>query len=319
VTRESRVRVAAVAILCGLWCVCLYRAATQSFVHDEAWTWELYLSQPLSDTFHHFSASNHFLNTLLMRFCMDIFGLSELSLRLPTLAGAALFFWATYRIARRAFDSDFIMLLAIGAIALNPLTLDFMVAARGYGLGLGLLMWAFSEMLEALASRRSPRNASLALIGTALTLSATATLIFALPAMLLGILFLALQAREMRGSAWLALLVPAAMVGALFAASYPFNPFDPAQRADFYYGAHTAMESARDLAASALQHGGPLQSLSLRPWSLPSAFGWAFENVIPCSSWPRVAPPVVPFYSSRRMLPLGCSTRWTGPEFISLR
>lgn len=284
-TRGSRIRAATATFLAVLWCICFYRAATQSFVHDEAWTWELYLSRPLSVTFHQFSASNHFLNTLLMRVCMDAFGMSELALRLPTLAGAALFFWAVYRLTRRAFASGPTMLLAAAVVALNPLTLDFMVAARGYGLGLALLTWAFSEMLKVLVSRRPPRKTSLALIGMALALSVTATLIFALPAMLLGILFLALKARDIHGSAWVALLIPGASIALLFAALYPFNPFDPAQRADFYYGAHTAVESARNLAASALQHGGPLQSLRIMNGLCDAAAFIAAPMILAAGFW----------------------------------
>src|SRR5947209_6902870 len=87
----------------ALWLVCLYRAITQSIVHDEALTYQLYLAAPFGEMFHTYSANHHFLNTLLMYLSVSVFGLSEWSMRLPALAGAALYFAAVYRLARRAF------------------------------------------------------------------------------------------------------------------------------------------------------------------------------------------------------------------------
>ena len=65
-------------------------------------------------------------------------------MRLPALAGAALYFAACYQLARFAFGDSFSMLLALLLLSLNPLVLDFMVAARGYGQALGLLMFAMA-------------------------------------------------------------------------------------------------------------------------------------------------------------------------------
>jgi hypothetical protein len=94
------IRIAARVLLAALFTVCVYRAVTQSITHDEALTWELYLAGPASAIFHHFDANHHFLNTVLTRISAAVFGISELSLRLPALAGAALYFAAVERLAR---------------------------------------------------------------------------------------------------------------------------------------------------------------------------------------------------------------------------
>src|SRR5712692_9648273 len=136
------------AYLAALWLVCLYRAVTQSIVHDEALTYQLYLAGPAARIFDSFSANHHFLNTILMRMSVGLLGLSEWSMRLPALAGAALYFAAAYRISVREFRGTLASLLTAALLTLNPMVLDFMVAARGYGMGLALLTWAFAVLLS---------------------------------------------------------------------------------------------------------------------------------------------------------------------------
>src|SRR5947209_5244894 len=105
--------------LIALWLVCLYRAVTQSIVHDEALTWELYLAGPVGDIFTVFDANHHFLNTLLMRASTGVLGLSEFSMRLPALCAAALYFAAVYRIARRATKKEIWIVVAVAALTIN--------------------------------------------------------------------------------------------------------------------------------------------------------------------------------------------------------
>src|ERR1700676_4169308 len=91
--------VAIKAFLALVWLGCLYRAITQSIVHDEALTYRLFIDAPYRQIFQLFSANHHFLNTLLMKLSVSIFGVSEWSMRLPALAGAALYFAAGYGIS----------------------------------------------------------------------------------------------------------------------------------------------------------------------------------------------------------------------------
>src|SRR5437764_3126749 len=122
------------AWLAAIWLVCLYRAITQSIVHDEALTYGFYLGAPVSQLFQYFSPNHHFLNTLLMKLSVSIFGISEWSMRLPALAGAALYLAAVYRLCARDFRGNAASFLAAALLTLNPFILDFMVAARGYGM-----------------------------------------------------------------------------------------------------------------------------------------------------------------------------------------
>ncbi|MBV8841826.1 MAG: glycosyltransferase family 39 protein [Bryobacterales bacterium] len=174
-------RRAAHALLAILFAVCVYRAFTQSLVHDEALTNELYVLGPLNDVFHSYTANHHFLNSILMRISAAIFGDSEWALRLPALGGAVLYFIAIYRLALTAFGESIFFFVAIALLSLNPFVLDFMVAARGYGMALAFLMFALAVLLEMFEFKPTSRQ-KIAWAGACVALSPAANLIFLLPA-----------------------------------------------------------------------------------------------------------------------------------------
>ncbi|HKW98783.1 MAG TPA: glycosyltransferase family 39 protein [Bryobacteraceae bacterium] len=288
-------RFVAQALLACLFAVCVYRAFTQSIVFDEALTWQLYIAGPIENIFHYFDANHHFLNTVLMRLSTGLFGVSEWSLRLPALAGAALYFTACYRLARAAFGDGFSMLLAVAVVTLNPFVLDFMVAARGYGLALALWMYAAAILLDAF-SRRAFLPKQMATAGAAVALSVTANLVFILPAAALAgtALYLirrggsiaaaeapqkipqppprtrsartkkksaaALSPRKSGFPRWAGFVLPIALIGLLF---FNLAPFESMRSKDFYTGAASISQSLRSLAASSLAHSGPLRN---QPW-----------------------------------------------------
>jgi hypothetical protein len=147
---------AAGAILVFCFALNCYRAAKQSFVHDESLYFQMYIDAPLSTVFQPYPMRNgsdiqyyadpHFLFTLLMRLSSAVFGNSELSLRLASVLAGGLFFVSVYRLCRLAFRGAWLFLLAVLITAGNPLVLDFMVAARGYGTALGLFTYALLQV-----------------------------------------------------------------------------------------------------------------------------------------------------------------------------
>lgn len=183
------VQIISTAVPTVLWCVLFWRAATQSLAHDEALTWQLYLTTPFSTIFQHYNPNNHLLATLLMRVSAAVFGFSELALRLPSLAAAILYFVAVRRLALRWFGLTPPALLAILLLSVHPLLLDFFVAARGYGLATACFLYGFANLLE-YAESSSPRAKLLhrAAAGLALAVAAQLTLLFA--SLVTAVLFL---------------------------------------------------------------------------------------------------------------------------------
>ena len=77
-------------LLCAVLAICIYRASTQSFTIDEAFTFLHFVNVPMSDALAEYSANNHILQTLMMRVCRYFLGRSEIVLRIPNLIGCAL-------------------------------------------------------------------------------------------------------------------------------------------------------------------------------------------------------------------------------------
>jgi hypothetical protein len=184
-------------LLCAVFLLCLYRAATQSFTIDESFTFLHYVNVSFSQAISEYSANNHVLQSLLMRVFRRLLGRSELVMRLPTLIGCVLYLTAIYGITAASIRNGWLRLLALAVMTLNPLVLDLLVAARGYALALGLSWWAlylaWSDLLE-------PKPRRLWLAGVCAGLAVTANLIFVIPLAAFGLMLVPLYAR--RGRFW---------------------------------------------------------------------------------------------------------------------
>jgi hypothetical protein len=211
-------RIAAKALLAALFVLNVYRAATQSLVHDEAFTWQAYLSGPVSEIFTRWDANLHFLSTLLMRVSTRLFGFSELALRLPSVLADAWYFVSVYRLAQERR-----LLLGVALAALNPLVLDFLVAARGYGLALACLMYGL------LCCERSRFVRASAAFG----FGVMANLTIAVPVAVIAAIY---------WKHWRQLVPPMAAILILFVA---ISPVRHARQSSFYYGAATLRKAFR--------------------------------------------------------------------------
>ncbi len=76
-----------------------------------------------------------------MRLFTMIFGAYHLTVRLPALIGAALYFSASWRIATSLTERAWVQWVLLACFCFNPLLFDYLVAARGYSLALGFFAW----------------------------------------------------------------------------------------------------------------------------------------------------------------------------------
>lgn len=224
----------ALALLSFLFVTNVYRAATQSITIDEAFTYHQHITPARFWSFPHYTANNHVVNTVLAKFTTSLFGLSELSLRLPSLAGGLLYFAGLWRLGRILFGPSPWFLLFIAVNSLNPFILDFLSVARGYGMGLGFLVWALAFLMEGHAART----------GLALGLAVASQLTYAVPAAAMGAVFLA---RHSFRSAW-----RLAGTAALTAASILAWPMREARPEHFYVGEASPWQPLRMLGETAL-------------------------------------------------------------------
>ena len=178
--------------LAALLAVNLYRAMTQSVTPGEAWNYDRFIGPTWQEALAHFDVNNHVLNTLLVRLSTSQFHLTELSLRLPSLLAGVFYLWVVFRMARRCFGDGLLFLAVVGLLTLNPVVVDALSEARGYGMALACWMWALELLLESVESF-SPQKLKLAAV--CLGLSVAATLAFAAPALALLVVFLAVANR----------------------------------------------------------------------------------------------------------------------------
>jgi hypothetical protein len=175
---------AALALLVVLFAVNVYRAATQDVTPAEAWNYDRFIGPGWQESLRHYDANNHFLNTLLARISTRNLRLTELTLRLPGLLGGLLYCLAIWRLCRRLFKWGWAFPAAVAVMTLNPVVVDALSEARGYGMAMALWLWALELMLECL-EEFSARKLNLAAM--CLALSVAACLGFIVPALgLLG-------------------------------------------------------------------------------------------------------------------------------------
>ena len=265
-------KTASKALLAALFVLNVYRAATQSLVHDEAFTWQLYLNGPISAIFTQYDANHHFLATLLMRLSTRLFGFSELALRLASLLAGGWYFITIFRLAVLAFGEGWRLLLAVALAALNPLVLDFLVAARGYGIALACLMYGLYSIVRFLTQPK-PARSLLVRASISFGFAVMANLTFLIPVMAIAALVFVLRRAE-----WKPMLLPLAALLLLFLL---ISPILQARPSSFYYGASTLTQSFQVLAAESLAHNEGLGRLNReaawKPW-------WRIAAIVACGA-----------------------------------
>jgi hypothetical protein len=135
-------------VLAFLWVIA--RAHAQSITIDEADGYLLFAAR--ADPSHWVASSmNHLLNSLLMRLFIGVFWLSPVMVRMPSLIGAGFYIAAVYVLVRLVSGELRVQLPLFVCMVYNPFVMDHLVAARGYSLGVGLLMAAVAIAARELA------------------------------------------------------------------------------------------------------------------------------------------------------------------------
>lgn len=284
---RSRYGLAGMALVACVFAVNVFRAAHQSVTADEAYTYDLFIASPFDTFFTYYSANNHVLHTLLSRFSVHTLGLSELTLRLPSLLGALLYLIFVYKLCRHAFTASWTFLLAVAALTLNPFIMDYLSVARGYGMALGLFMGALYFAIRFLddpwhAANRHRVSATAIMLG----LSITANLTFVFPAVALaGALSLLLLAdKKWTGSpkdrllwivdrVWLRMLAPAVLLLAI--------SLSHANRGAFYYGEDSLRKTLWSLVGRSLFHQYDVWAPGAVPSVVSRATGMVTDWVVP--------------------------------------
>ena len=177
-------------LIAALFLTNIYRAATQSISHDEGVIFEWLLSGSWSQVLGVEHWNHHVLSDLLCKFTLNLFGPSEIAYRIPALLGGLLYFYSVFQISALLFPEGYLRLWSVAFLSMNPLVLDYLCCARGYGPGLGLFMYALYQVARFLAGR-SLRDLNRAGVALGLSIGSNIIMMFpggALAASLVGIL-----------------------------------------------------------------------------------------------------------------------------------
>jgi hypothetical protein len=227
ITNYSAEHLFAIAFAIARTAVCAWRAAHQSITHDEAFWFLYFINGPWSSLWSPYQAANHVLYSFLAKLSVTLFGLSEFTLRLPSVLAGFFLMWGVFRVLESC-KSPLIRWVAYLAIGLNPLLMDFSIAARGYGLALALLVWAVYASLHG----RPIRSGFLLGLGIAANL----TIVFPATGLIAAHFLLPAKHRIRDTTAMVGMAVGLAMVICYF-------PFRSATRANFYAGERSIRDS----------------------------------------------------------------------------
>lgn len=232
----------------------IVRACLQSITVDEANTyfWWVRAYYPWSP-----ASNNHVLNSLLMWVSTHVFGTSVLAVRLPALIGAALYIFICYFLCRSITDRFSLQFPVFVCLIFNPLILDFMVAARGYGLANAFLLAAIAIPVWHHQTGSVSLRKSCALASLALGLSFLANFSFAFVDV--AVFFaLAVWALSRRGTDSKVRILGVCVLPGLFVAlligSYPIIHMP---REDLWIGTHSLREMWRSLIEASLYQLDP--------------------------------------------------------------
>jgi hypothetical protein len=124
--------------------------------------------------------NNHVLNTILIKILTGIFGMNYVVVRIPALAGGALYVWAGLAIARR-FDIPELRLFSLIMLCGNPFVAEFFALARGYGLSVGLMLFAVWRTMVWMEGHRRPVLTEAVVLGAVSVLANFTLLNFFVP------------------------------------------------------------------------------------------------------------------------------------------
>ncbi len=208
----------------------VYRAATQSFTVDEAFLYLTWVKPGFRAILGTYDAAHHVLYTWLEWLVSKPLGYSELVLRLPSLAACAAYLVFVYRFAARLDAGPWYRLGVVILLGANPLILDHLAIARGYGLALALFAWCIDSVL----------NERLVAAGLLAGLSIAANLTFLFPVAALVIAVVALKPSMKLIDHFIG---PAVVVAFVLLIA----PVSHASQGNYYFGTPTLVDSAREL------------------------------------------------------------------------
>lgn len=104
-----------------------------------------------------FVDNNHVLNSVMIKFFVSIFGVSEFVMRIPVLIGFIFYLAGTF-MTLKLFLKKYYFTLGFAFMALHPYLIDYFSLARGYGLALGLMDMGIFFAFRMIKGKNAKKN-----------------------------------------------------------------------------------------------------------------------------------------------------------------
>ena len=167
-TKDFYSLTAAIIMVAAFIWACI-RAWLLSMTHDEVLTLSWHVSGSFSQIFlfetRGLPDNNHLLNTLLMKLSTLLIGDNEFCARIPSLVGYALYLSACY-LTLVLVATNLLIILGALLLAFHPYLMDFFSIARGYSLGMGLMMIGLYFILSWFSKPTIPTYSKTAVLST---------------------------------------------------------------------------------------------------------------------------------------------------------
>ncbi len=119
------------------------KAILEPITYDEAFSFLHYACKSIAVIFSDYTfPNNHILNSLLMKLTTNIFGNSELILRLPSVIGGIFSAIIIYKLSIMLIPRKIMRFFFLLLVLSNPFLIKFQYEARGYSLGMGFCFLA---------------------------------------------------------------------------------------------------------------------------------------------------------------------------------
>jgi hypothetical protein len=133
--------------------------------------------------------NNHILNTLLIKALTGIWSWHPMVFRLPVLLGAVMYAWAGFLLCRQLSGYLWVQVFAFAMLLGQPYCLEFFSVARGYGLGMGLMMFSIWYSWQFITQGHQKKHLAIAAVFAGFAVYANFTLLLFLVPMV-GLTFL---------------------------------------------------------------------------------------------------------------------------------
>lgn len=123
---------------------------------DEGTTYLVYARHELMNIFLNrpINTNNHFLNSLLVRWSTQAFGINTMAVRLPGLLAHLMYIVFSFKLLQAISQRTIVILAGIVLLHLNPYFIEFFGLARGYGLGFAMMMASMYYFLKYMQTRQ---------------------------------------------------------------------------------------------------------------------------------------------------------------------